>query len=215
MPDTQLNIYEPMTYDLLYIRPLKATLTVLDGSMKTFVTFTAGDKKVKSSKCYFSGKEPTWEDLLTLDIKGHHSIKVDLKYHHLLSSNEIAASGELQIATVIAMKGKYHNSLPLYNGGKVIGEVELKCSFRDPTKYQKPEKKATPQIKYESSQSRQVSDYERYINREDNAYPNSRGEYVIPKKKKKNYITGSKEGDVKLIGFGLEVGFTILGALLK
>ena len=59
-------------------------------------------------------------------------MKVDLKCHHLILSNEIVASGEIKIESNIANKGKYHQSLPLYKNERLIGEIEINCQFRDP-----------------------------------------------------------------------------------
>lgn len=98
------------------------------GKMDPYVTITGGDKKRKSKTHNGGGKNPTWNDTLT--VKATSDTITITVWDADIGKDDFVGSAVLDV-TKMAYAGGLKDWVTLYHKGKEAGEIYLEISFLD------------------------------------------------------------------------------------
>jgi Ca2+-dependent lipid-binding protein len=95
----------------LIIRPLQAQLnfsTEWFGKMDVYCKFTIGSQVFKSQSAHDQDKRPTWQDAITVNLKGEQSMHVALYDHDNLTRDDYLCETMVNLAEVCS-RGNFQN----------------------------------------------------------------------------------------------------------
>jgi len=100
--------------------------------MDPYCKFKLGFHRGKSSVAKRQGKNPIWNDVITLKSKGQEFAKVKCKDRDRLSLNDRLGKAHIPLGSVYAT-GKTSQWYPLQKGDKVTGEILVEIEFHPNT----------------------------------------------------------------------------------
>ncbi|CAI2374418.1 unnamed protein product [Moneuplotes crassus] len=118
----------------LVIEPKTARLyrdTEMFGKMDPFIKFKCGSQKKKTKTHNSGGKNPRWNDVITMGCFGCKSLTITV-YDEDTFSNDKVGTYTLPISEIQA-QGIYKDWIKLMYKGKVAGELYLEITYMDKT----------------------------------------------------------------------------------
>ena len=112
-------------------RPLEARFNHdkdLIGKMDPYCKFKLGFHRGKSSVAKSQGKNPVWNDVITLKSKGQEFAKVKCKDRDRLSLNDRLGKAQIPLMQIYNT-GKSSQWYPLHKGDKITGEILVEISY--------------------------------------------------------------------------------------
>ncbi len=118
-------------YGTVTFRPLEAKFNHdkdLIGKMDPYCKFKLGFHRGKSAVAKHQGKNPIWNDVITLKSKGQDHAKLKLKDKDRLSFNDRLGKVEIPLTTLYTI-GKTSQWYPVMKGDKVAGEILVEMEY--------------------------------------------------------------------------------------
>ncbi|CAI2375321.1 unnamed protein product [Moneuplotes crassus] len=116
----------------LIIEPQTARLyrdTEMFSKMDPFIKFECGGQKKKTKTHHSGGKNPTWDDCITMDAFGCKNLIITV-YDEDVFSNDKIGTYSIPISTIQA-HGVFKDWVKLMYKGKIAGELYLEITYMD------------------------------------------------------------------------------------
>jgi hypothetical protein len=129
---TGMNNGMSQSYGTLSVRPAYAQLTHdtdFFSKMSPFLVLVNGSQRVKSSVSHGGGKNPKWNDNLTINASSQDRVLIEVFDHHTFTTNEVVAVGEIFISKIVSSGGNLQEYVPLYYKGKQAGTIMIQATF--------------------------------------------------------------------------------------
>jgi hypothetical protein len=120
------------SFGTLSVRPVYAQLshdTDFFSKMSPFIMLVHGGQRIKSSVSHGGGKNPKWNDNLTLNCSSQDRILIELFDHHTFTTNEVIAVGEIFVSKIVSSGGTLQEYVPLYYKAKPAGTIMIQATF--------------------------------------------------------------------------------------
>jgi len=118
-------------YGTITFRPLEAKFNHdkdLIGKMDPYCKIKLGFHRGKSTVAKHQGKNPIWNDVITLKSKGQEYAKIKLKDKDRLSLNDRLGKAEIPLSTVYTI-GKTSQWYPIKKGDQITGEILVEMQY--------------------------------------------------------------------------------------
>jgi len=116
---------------LIIVKPLHAALSHTTdslGKMDPYVVFILGDQRVKSSVCQNGGRQPTWNETITLSRVSEDNLYIEIWDENIFKDTWIAC-GELDITNILSA-GHVDQWVPLYYKQQPAGQILLDITYQ-------------------------------------------------------------------------------------
>jgi len=117
----------------IIFKPIEANLardTDFITKMNPYCVFIVDKKRINSKVCKHGGKNPRWNDVVTVPFPSESKIQVEVMDKDMITKDDQIGSFEIDVSELRA-KGKTGEWYPLFYKNKSAGKLLLEASFQD------------------------------------------------------------------------------------